>query len=106
MISLINIGSTAAFNIVTSIGTGTLTASYIVCISCITWRRLANEPLLPSRFSMGRVFGLCVNLVALGWLCLVFLVAFFPGVPIPLLTLESMNWSVVVFAAVVVFSAI
>lgn len=54
---------------------------------------------------MGRVLGVCVNLVALGWLCLAFVVAFFPGVPIPLLTLESMNWSIVVFAAVVVFSA-
>lgn len=55
---------------------------------------------------MGRVLGLCVNLAALGWLCLVFVVAFFPSVPIPLLTLESMNWSIVVFAAVVVFSAV
>jgi choline transport protein len=105
IISLINIGSTAAFNIVTSLGTGTLTASYIVCISCIVWRKLAGEPLLPSRFTMGRVFGLGVNLVALGWLCLVFVVAFFPGVPTPLLTMAAMNWSIVVFAAVVLLSA-
>lgn len=104
VISLINIGSTAAFNIVTSLGTATLTVSYIVCISCIVWRKLADEPLLPSRFSMGRVFGLCVNLVALGWLGLVLVVAFFPGVPAPLLTLEAMNWSIVAFAAVVLFS--
>lgn len=105
IISLINIGSTAAFNIVTSLGTGTLTMSYIVCISCIVWRKLTGEPLLPSRFTMGRVFGLCVNVVALGWLCLVFVVAFFPSVPAPLLTMAAMNWSVVVFAAVVLLSA-
>jgi choline transport protein len=104
IISLINIGSTAAFNIVTSLGTGTLTASYIVCISCIVWRKLAGELLLPSRFAMGRVFGLGVNLVALGWLGLVFVVAFFPGVPAPLLTMAAMNWSIVVFAAVVLLS--
>lgn len=55
---------------------------------------------------MGRVFGLCVNLVALGWLCLVFVVAFFPGVPAPSLTLAAMNWSIVVFAAVVLLSAV
>lgn len=43
LISLINIGSTVAFNIVTSLGTGTLTASYIVCISCVVWRRLSGK---------------------------------------------------------------
>ena len=106
VIALINLGSTAAFNIVTSLGTGTLTISYIICISIIIWRKLAGEPLLPSRFNMGRVFGLCVNIVAVGWLCLVFVIAFFPSVPAPLLTLEAMNWSVVVFLAVVVFSAV
>ncbi|GAB7322317.1 hypothetical protein MBLNU13_g03293t1 [Cladosporium sp. NU13] len=106
VIALINLGSTAAFNIVTSLGTGTLTVSYIICISIIIWRKVAGEPLLPSRFNMGRVFGLCVNIVALGWLCLVFVIAFFPSVPAPLLTMEAMNWSVVVFLAVVVFSAV
>ena len=106
VIALINLGSTAAFNIVTSLGTGTLTVSYIICISIIIWRKLADEPLLPSRFNMGHVLGLCVNMVALGWLCLVFVIAFFPSVPAPLLTLAAMNWSVVVFLAVVLFSAV
>jgi amino acid transporter len=106
VIALINLGSTAAFNIVTSLGTGTLTVSYIICISIIIWRKLAGEPLLPSRFNMGRVFGLCVNIIALGWLCLVCVIAFFPSVPAPLLTLAAMNWSVVVFLAVVLFSAV
>jgi choline transport protein len=32
-------------------------------------------------------------------------VAFFPSVPAPLLTMAAMNWSIVVFAAVVVLSA-
>jgi choline transport protein len=54
---------------------------------------------------MGRVFGLAVNLVALGWLCLVFVIAFFPDVPAPLSTMAAMNWSIVVFAAVVLMSA-
>ena len=35
-----------------------------------------------------------------------FVIAFFPSVPVPLLTMASMNWSVVVFLAVVVFSAV
>lgn len=105
IISLINIGSTVAFNVVTSLGTGTLTISYIVCLSCVAWRRIMDLPLLPSKFDMGRWFGLAVNLVALGWLWLVFIIAFFPAVPAPLLTTQSMNWSILVFGIVVLFSA-
>ena len=106
LISLINIGSTVAFNTVTSLGTGTLTVSYIVCISCVVWRKVCSQPLLPSQFDMGRVFGLAVNIVALAWLCLVLLFAFFPPVPVPLLTPIGMNWSVVVFGGVAVFSIV
>ena len=104
VIALINIGSTLAFNIVTSLGTGTLTLSYIVTIGCMLWRKLTNKPLLPTRFDMGRVFGLFVNLVAMGWLCLVFIIAFFPGAPGP--TALTMNWSIVVFGFVVVFAMV
>lgn len=106
IVSLINIGSTVAFNVVTSLGTGTLTVSYIITISCVVWRKVANKPLLPSRFDMGRYFGLAVNFIALGWLCLVFVVAFFPSVPAPLLTLPTMNWSILVFGVVFLFSAL
>lgn len=106
LISLINIGSAVAFNIVTSLGTGTLTLSYIVCISCIIWRKLFDKPMLPTRFDMGRIFGLLVNLVAVGWLCLVLIIAFFPSVPEPLLTLMYMNWSVVVWAGVIGLSIV
>lgn len=106
-ISLVNIGSTSAFNIITSLGTGTLTASYIICLSCILWRKLANQPLLPSRFSMGgRIPGIIINMIALGWLILVFIIAFFPSVPEPLLTVPTMNYSVVMFSGVVVFAIV
>lgn len=101
-----NLGSSLAFNIITSLGTATLTVSYIICISCILWRRLTSQSLLPSRFDMGPHFGLAVNSLAVGWLCLVFVISFFPPVPEPLLTLAGMNWSVLVFAVVVLFSAV
>jgi len=55
---------------------------------------------------MGPHFGLAVNLFAVGWLWLVFVISFFPPVPEPLLTLPGMNWSVLVFAVVVLFSAV
>ncbi|KAK3632377.1 hypothetical protein LTR56_016391 [Elasticomyces elasticus] len=104
IIALINIGSTVAFNSVTSLGTGTLTISYIISISCMIWRKLSGRPLLPSHFDMGRRFGLAVNFVAVAFMCLVFVIAFFPPVPLPLLTVVSMNWSILIFGVVVLFS--
>ena len=104
LISLINIGSVVAFNIVTSLGTGTLTSSYIICISMVVWRKITGQPLLPSRFDMGKVFGLIVNLVALAWLSVVLIFAFFPSAPGP--SPASMNWSIVVWGGVVVLSLI
>lgn len=103
-ISLVNIGSTAAFNSITSLGTGTLTISYIICLSCMVWLRIAGKPLLPSRFDLGRSFGLALNITAVGFLVLVFVIAFFPPVPEPLLTVVSMNWSILIFGVVVLFS--
>ncbi|OTA37131.1 hypothetical protein BTJ68_02972 [Hortaea werneckii EXF-2000] len=103
-ISLVNISSTAAFNSITSLGTGTLTISYIICLSCMIWLRIAGKPLLPSRFDLGRSFGLALNLTAVGFLVLVFVIAFFPPVPEPLLTVVSMNWSILIFGVVVLFS--
>jgi len=92
------------FNIVTSLGTGTLTSSYIICISVHVWQKVTGQPMLPSRFNLGRRFGLFMKLVALGWLWLVLIIAFFPGIPDP--TSATMNWSVVVLGGVVVFSAV
>ncbi|KAI7235503.1 hypothetical protein KC330_g4243 [Hortaea werneckii] len=103
-ISLVNIGSTAAFNSITSLGTGTLTISYIICLSCMIWLRINGKPLLPSRFDLGRGFGLALNVTAVGFLILVFVIAFFPPVPEPLLTVVSMNWSILIFGVVVLFS--
>ncbi|KAI6805556.1 amino acid transporter [Hortaea werneckii] len=103
-ISLVNIGSTAAFSSITSLGTGTLTISYIICLSCMIWLRIAGKPLLPSRFDLGRSLGLTLNVVAVGFLVLVVVIAFFPPVPQPLLTIVSMNWSILIFGVVVLFS--
>ncbi len=55
VLSLINIGSTLAFSIITSLGTGTLTLSYIITIGLVVWRKITGRPPLPSRFNMGKV---------------------------------------------------
>ncbi len=104
LLSLINIGSTVAFNSLVSLGSGTLMVSYIVCIGCFMWRRsCGSEPIPPAKFSLGR-WALPVNIIAICYLSIVFIIAFFPAVPLPALDAQSMNWSSLIFTVVVVFA--
>jgi len=103
LLSLINIGSTVAFNIVTSLGTGALISSYIVSISCVTYKRIRGDPLIPCRFSLGR-WGLPLNIISVLFLLLAFIMTFFPTAPHP--DAEGMNWNILVFGVVVVFSIV
>lgn len=97
----INIGSTIAFNIILSIGSVALLTSYFTSVSCITWRRIRQLPLLDTRFSMGKA-GLAANLFSLAFLLLVFVMSFFPPIPNP--TPSAMNWACVVYGAVLIFA--
>ncbi|KAF8846794.1 amino acid transporter [Acephala macrosclerotiorum] len=93
LISLIIIGSSIAFNVIVSIGQVGTVASYIVAISCIARKRLVKEPLLPSRFSLGKA-GLTINLIALAFLVLAFVFPFFPAQSHP--NAAEMNWNILV----------
>jgi choline transport protein len=103
LLSLINIGSTVAFNIITSLGTGALLSSYIVSISCVALKRIRGEPLLPSRFSLGKI-GLPLNIFSVLFLILAFIMTFFPPVPHP--DPVTMNWNILVYGSVVTFSIV
>ena len=101
LLSLIIIGSTIAFNVITSLGQVGLLSSYLVAISCIFAKRLFGDRLLPSRFSLGRS-GIVVNGIALAFLSLALIFCFFPAVPAP--TPEGMNWSCLIFGFILSFS--
>lgn len=103
LLSLINVGSTVAFNSLVSLGSGTLMASYVVCIGCFVSRRLSQQPMLPAKFSLGAM-GLPVNIIAICYMVLVFIVAFFPAIPLPQLDARSMNWSSLIFISVLLWS--
>jgi len=92
-----------AFNIILSAGSVGLITSYMVSIGCVTWRRLRGLPLLESNFSLGKL-GLLVNLLALGFLLLIFVFAFFPSVPNA--TAGNMNWAIVVYTGVLGISGV
>lgn len=103
LLALINIGNAAAFNSIGSLSICAILGSYVCCIGLVAWRRLTNRPLLPSPFSLG-LYGLPINMFSLAFLVLVFFWSFWPPVPVPLLTPSLMNWNIVMFTAVTVWS--
>lgn len=100
VLSCIVIGSPIAYAIILSLSETGLLSSYIIAIGCILWRRASGEPFPTSRFSLGK-WGYPVNAIAVSFLTIVWVFMFFPSAPNP--TAETMNWSVVVFGAVVIF---
>ncbi|KAF2004743.1 amino acid transporter [Amniculicola lignicola CBS 123094] len=103
LLSLINIGSSVAFNSIASLGTCALLSSYIISIGCMFVKRWNKEPLLPSRFNLGKA-GIWINGIAVAYLCFAFVFAFFPAFPHP--TVDLMNWNILIYGVVVIFSLI
>ncbi|KAI4246388.1 MAG: hypothetical protein L6R42_009932 [Xanthoria sp. 1 TBL-2021] len=99
----ISFGSTIAFNQLTALGVVALLASYMISIGSMAWKRIHSQPLLPSHFSLGR-WGLPINMAALMFLVLAFVMIFFPPARNP--KVESMNWSSVIFGGVVMLSLV
>lgn len=103
LLSLINLGSSVAYNAILSIGVVSLLSSYLVSISCILYKRIRNQPLLDRRWSLGR-WGLPVNALGVAYLVIAWLFAFFPlGTPV---TLETMNWASAVYGGVAIVASV
>jgi amino acid transporter len=103
LLSLINVGSAVALNSITSLATSALLSSYMVSIGCMVWRRCTNSPLLHSKFSLGK-WGLVINIASEVFLIVIFVLAFMPSNPNP--TAAEMNWSILIYGVVAVFSLI
>ncbi|KAF2667151.1 amino acid transporter [Microthyrium microscopicum] len=104
LISLINIGSTAAFNSISSLLVAAEFTSYLISIGCILLKRIRKEPLPPSRWSMG-AFALPINIFSVCYIIFVFVMSFFPTSKAGL-NPQNMNWSSLVYAVVVGFSVV
>lgn len=103
VLSLINIGSTVAFNAMLSLSTVALMATYVICLGCVALRRLRGEPLPHSRWSLGR-WGLPINIAALVYACWSFFWSFWPNSYH--ITPENFNWASVLFVGLMGLSAI
>ncbi|KAK0622073.1 amino acid/polyamine transporter I [Bombardia bombarda] len=103
LLSLINIGSAVALNVLTSLGVAALISSYTISVGCMAVKRLRNQHLLPAHFSLGRA-GLPLNIIGTLFLLFVFIMSMFPPTPSP--DAETMNWSILVYGVVTVFSLV
>lgn len=94
LMSLINIGSTVAFNAVLSLSTTALMATYVISLGCVTLKRVRKERLPHARWSLGRA-GLPINCIALiysSWGCFW---SFWPNAYH--VTAMNFNWASVLF---------
>jgi amino acid transporter len=98
LLSLINIGSSAAFNAIISLQIVALMASYCISISCVLHRRLTNT--LPrARWSLGRL-GVPVNVLGIAYAAFAFFWCFWPNAtPV---AVDTFNWAPVLFVGVLV----
>ncbi|KAK0925344.1 hypothetical protein LTR57_004995 [Friedmanniomyces endolithicus] len=103
LLALINIGSAVALNAVLALGTGSILASYLICISCIAFQRISGRPLPPRQWSLGK-WGLPINLVAICWLVPIFVLIQFPGVTPP--TAATMNFACLLIGSVLLFATL
>ena len=103
LLSLINLGSSVAFMQVISLGVAAMLTSYLISISCVALKRIRGEPLLPSKFNLGK-FGLPINIIAVLFLLFLWIFTFFPPAPHP--AVADMNWAVLGYGAVIIFALI
>ncbi|PPJ50565.1 hypothetical protein CBER1_06298 [Cercospora berteroae] len=103
LLSLINIGSTAALNAILALTAVSLLTSYIVVIGCVLLKRLRRQPLPNRRWSLGR-WGGVVNAIALCFLSMIYCWMFFPAAtPVEP---ESMNWATVMFVGIMAIATV
>lgn len=102
LLSLVNLGSSIAFNAIISLQLLALMGTYCISIGCVLYKRLAkHETLPPAQFSLGR-WGVWIN--AIGFLYS-FFILFWSGWPEQqAITAVTLNWAPVMFGAVLLFS--
>lgn len=99
-LSLINIGSTTAFNAIVSLQVVSLMFTYVCSLSCVLYQRIRHPELIPTaRWSLGR-WGVLINLLGLVYASFSFFWSFWPAYTPT--TAEDFNWSVLIFVVVFV----
>ncbi|KAF1985094.1 amino acid permease [Aulographum hederae CBS 113979] len=104
LLSLINIGSTVAFNAIISLQLMALMATYTISIGSVLYARTwGTKKLPPARWSL-RSFGLPVNAVAFVYCAFILFWTAWPPAADP--TAETFNWAIVIFVGVLLVSGV
>ena len=101
ILALINIGSSIALNAIVSLVVAGLYTSYVVPITLILIKRVRGDPVRWGPWNMGR-WGILVNIISIIYIILAVFFSFFP--PTAVVTPATMNWSILVYGVVVLFS--
>lgn len=105
LISLINLGSSDAFNAILSLAAVAQMGTYGISISCVLYRRITAPHLLPkAEWGLGR-WGIPVNAIAVAYAWFVWFWMFWP-MAIPIVPVASMNWAIVMFFGVLFIGAV
>ncbi|KAF2717100.1 amino acid transporter [Polychaeton citri CBS 116435] len=103
ILTLVNIGSPLAFNIIVSLTLLGLLSTYMLSIGCVFLKRLKGQPLPSARWSLGR-YGIFINGFALSYSAFIIVWCCFPpGLPVDL---SSANWAPLVWVAVMVIAVV
>ena len=78
--------------------------TYAISIGCVALKRLRNQPLPRSRWSLGK-FGLPINLFAFAYSCFAIIFVCFP-VTTPIDVNANMNWAIVMFSGVLIIALV
>jgi len=102
LLGLINIGSTTVFNAMISLMIASFYSSIIISASVMLYKRLTvpDSQIIWGPFKLGRA-GVPVTILAIVYSLIGIFFSFWP--PSANVTAENMNWSVLVFGAVVLF---
>ncbi|KAF5682145.1 HNM1-choline permease [Fusarium circinatum] len=104
LLSLINIGSTTAFNAILSLAVVSLQASYLLPIILLIWRRLFRPDTLRwGPWRLGKA-GLPINIIAVIYLLYTCIFLLFP--PYQPITPVNMNYAPVVLGGALIFGCI
>ncbi|KAL4902019.1 hypothetical protein BDW74DRAFT_187028 [Aspergillus multicolor] len=104
LLGVVNIGSTTALNAFTSLAVLALNISYLVPVALMLWRRLSSTATLTyGPWRLGAL-GVPVNVVSVVYLTYTTIFMVFP--PYQPVTAENMNYSSLIFGAVLIFSGV
>ncbi|KAH6707652.1 amino acid/polyamine transporter I [Leptodontidium sp. MPI-SDFR-AT-0119] len=108
LLALINIGSSAAFNAIVSITTASFFTSYAIPTAMLLHKRLRNDPVKDNihwgPWKMGPILGPVVNVCALIYSVIAMFFSFWPSTAT--VTLQTMNWSALIWGGVIIFSVV